>query len=225
MGMQDHALSFSVTVDEREVVIVVRNPTFIAQLYRFPSLLPCAHLGDAITQPLGPAGPKIVITPWNNFVVAPEVSPINPPIIHASTLETTPLENSPPYGFNFPGTSSYSSPTPENLVQNIEVDQSLAELEEALVLLRETRTKIVILKDTIVMLFRERFVKKMHTHLSPESTKKLARYKIVMHPGDRKLHSNNEPNDKDWKLAESSSNDENKPTQPQQLHELHYMEL
>ncbi|KAH0696254.1 hypothetical protein KY290_013609 [Solanum tuberosum] len=26
MGMQDHALSFSVTVDEREVVIVVRNP-------------------------------------------------------------------------------------------------------------------------------------------------------------------------------------------------------
>lgn len=48
----------------------------------------------------------------------------------------------------------------ENLVQNIEFDQSLGQLKEALVPLRGTRIEIMILNDIKVMLFKERFVKK-----------------------------------------------------------------
>ncbi|KAG5631013.1 hypothetical protein H5410_002730 [Solanum commersonii] len=65
-GLTDHAMSFSATVEGR-FVIVVQNTTSISQI------------------------PEVVITPWNNLMIALKVPPANPPIIHVSTTEMTPL--------------------------------------------------------------------------------------------------------------------------------------
>ncbi|KAH0698631.1 hypothetical protein KY284_012846 [Solanum tuberosum] len=66
-------------------------------------------------------------------------------------------------------------PTPEMIVPDIDTNPVTEEIEKALELMRETRTEIMILKDI-----------------------KLNRHKGPLQSGTRKLHSNIEPNDKEW---------------------------
>lgn len=54
----------------------------------------------------------------------------------------------------------YLSVTQTGSVQNLEVTQSVEDLEETLALTRETRSKITMLKEIKVLLFKERYVKK-----------------------------------------------------------------
>lgn len=57
-------------------------------------------------------------------------------------------------------------------MQNIEVTQEIEELEETIQVMRETRIGIIILKETKVFLFRERYVKKMYSNMPIKSQKK-----------------------------------------------------
>lgn len=90
--------------------------------------------------------------------------------------------------------------------------------------MRETRTEICALKELKITIFKERFVKKIHTHLSSQPLKKLHRYKNTQQSGDGKFCGSFKPDC--LELAQVAVEDKFDNTiTPISPYELNHMEL
>ncbi|KAG5573040.1 hypothetical protein H5410_062806 [Solanum commersonii] len=127
-------------------------------------VLPSPYMRDATVQL---SQPETLLNPVNQ---QEEAAPVffdgNP---------TSPQESPPQTGPIFTTLTSKVTHVPRTLPPtlspNLEENVNVREIEETIELMRETRTKIALLKDVKVMIFKERFIKK-HTLICPPNLSK-----------------------------------------------------
>lgn len=82
--------------------------------------------------------------------------------------------------------------SPPCLATPLREEVNTQEIEDAMKIMRETRTEITILRNIKIVIFKERYKKKIHTYLSPKSIQKLVRHKITHQSYSRELCSDSE---------------------------------
>lgn len=193
--MHGHTLSFTLEVEGREVVILVQNRTFIAQVVSEGMRLAMETYNNylwmttILQPPLNLHFPQIPfyhMPTWEMPLFNPLTQPPNmeTPLFPPFLFQQQVSEGVHHYEDQINVGESLVSPVPNNIVMtsqvipqsllslppqvvpNFDQNVNLEEIEDAIELLRETRVEIGVLKDIKVMIFTERYVKK-HNPVCP----------------------------------------------------------